>query len=40
MMGFLDEALTQAGARDVDVRLASAAALGDPSDVYEATWSS
>ncbi|WP_236604592.1 serine/threonine-protein kinase [Sandaracinus amylolyticus] len=40
MMGFLDEALTTAGARDVDVRLASAAALGDPADVYEATWSS
>jgi hypothetical protein len=40
MMGFLDGALTQAGARDVDVRLASSAALGDPCDVYEATWSS
>ncbi|MDQ3036859.1 MAG: protein kinase [Myxococcota bacterium] len=40
MMGFLDEALRMAGARDVDVRLASSAALGDDADVYEATWSS
>jgi serine/threonine protein kinase len=40
MMGFLDEALITAGARGVDVRLASSTALGDPSDVLEATWSS
>ena len=40
MLGFLDEGLRTAGARDVDVRLASAASLGDPADVYEATWSS
>jgi serine/threonine protein kinase len=38
--GYLDEALRMAGARDVDVRLASAAALGDAMDVFEATWSS
>jgi hypothetical protein len=38
--GYLDEALRMAGARDVDVRLAAAAALGDAMDVFEATWSS
>jgi serine/threonine-protein kinase len=38
--GYLDEALRMAGARAVDVRLAAAAALGDPMDVFEATWSS
>ena len=38
--GYLDEALRIAGARDVDVRVARAAALGDPKDVFEATWSS
>jgi len=38
--GYLDEGLRMAGARDVDVRLASAAALGDPMDVFEAAWSS
>jgi len=38
--GYLDEALRLAGARDVDVRVAKAAALGDAKDVFEATWSS
>ncbi|MBX3272618.1 MAG: serine/threonine protein kinase [Sandaracinaceae bacterium] len=38
--GYLDEALRIAGARDVDVRVARAAALGDDRDVLEATWSS
>ena len=38
--GYLDEGLRMAGARDVDVRLASSAALGDPMDVFEAAWSS
>ncbi len=38
--GYLDEALRIAGARDVDVRVARAAALGDDRDVFEATWSS
>jgi serine/threonine-protein kinase len=40
MLGFLREALGIAGARDIDVRLAASAALGDAADVYEATWSS
>jgi len=38
--GYLDEALRIAGARDVDVRVEKASALGDDKDVYEATWSS
>lgn len=38
--GYLDEALRIAGAREVDVRVARAAALGDDKDIYEATWSS
>ncbi len=38
--GYLDEALRLAGAREVDVRVARAAALGDDRDVFEATWSS
>jgi len=38
--GYLDEALRLAGAREVDVRVAKAAALGDAKDVFEATWSS
>jgi serine/threonine protein kinase len=38
--GYLDEALRMAGGRNVDVRLAAAAALGDPMDIFEATWSS
>jgi serine/threonine-protein kinase len=40
VVGYLDEALRMAGARDVDVRLVRAASLGDPHDVLEATWSS
>ena len=40
IVGFIDEALRMAGARDVDVRLSSSMALGDPTDVVEATWSS
>ena len=39
MVGFLQRALMLAGAREVDVRLAKVAALGDPADVFEATWS-
>jgi hypothetical protein len=39
MLGILDEGLSLAGGGDVDVRLAAVAALGDPADVYEATWS-
>jgi hypothetical protein len=39
MVGFLQSALTLTGAREVDVRLAKVAALGDPADVFEATWS-
>jgi tRNA A-37 threonylcarbamoyl transferase component Bud32 len=39
MLGILDEGIALAGGGDVDVRLAAAAALGDPADVYEATWS-
>jgi serine/threonine-protein kinase len=38
--GYLDEAIRMAGGRGVDVRLAASAALGDPLDVFEATWSS
>lgn len=38
--GYLDEAIRMSGGREVDVRLAAAAALGDPLDVFEATWSS
>jgi len=37
MVGFLQRALMLAGAREVDVRLAKVAALGDPADVFEAT---
>lgn len=40
LAGYLDEGLRMAGARCVDVRLAGAAALGDPMDIFEATWSS
>ena len=40
LVGYLDEVLRMAGARDVDVRLARSEALGDEADVYEATWSS
>ena len=39
MVGFLQRALVLAGAREPDVRLAKVAALGDASDVFEATWS-
>jgi len=39
VVGYLDEALRMSGARDVDVRLTRAAALGDSYDVFEATWS-
>ncbi len=38
VVGFLDEGLRLAGARDADVRLTRAAALGDETDVFEATW--
>lgn len=40
IVGYLDEALRIAGAIDADVRLTRSAALGDPLDVLEATWSS
>lgn len=40
VVGYLERAMRRAGARDVDVRLARAAALGDSIDAYEATWSS
>ncbi|MDW8363999.1 MAG: serine/threonine-protein kinase [Myxococcales bacterium] len=40
LAGYVEEALRIVGARDVDVRLARAAALGDGSDVLEATWAS
>ena len=36
--GYLAEALVMAGARDVDVQLAEAVALGDDIDAFEATW--
>lgn len=39
LAGYLDEGLRMSGARDVDVRVAAAAALGDPMDVFEAAWS-
>lgn len=39
MMGLLDEALTLVGGRRCEVRLAKAEALGDPVDLYEASWS-
>lgn len=39
MVGFLDRALMLCGARDVEVRLAEAMALGDPRDGIEASWS-
>ncbi|MBC7173869.1 MAG: hypothetical protein H5U40_15620 [Polyangiaceae bacterium] len=38
-VGFLDECLRAAGARDVEVRLTRVAALGDRGDLFEATWS-
>ena len=38
-VGFLQRALELAGAREVDVRLARVAALGDGKDTVEATWS-
>jgi hypothetical protein len=39
MVGFLQRCLQLTGAREPDVRLAKVAALGDTSDVFEATWS-
>ena len=39
MVGFLDQGMRLAGAREVDARLSKAAALGDPFDLYEASWS-
>ncbi len=38
-VGFLDGFLRAAGTRGVEARLARCAALGDPSDVFEASWS-
>lgn len=38
-VGFLDEALTLAGGRDVEARLTKAAALGDSRDRIEISWS-
>jgi hypothetical protein len=38
-VGFLDEALTLAGGRDVEARLTKAAALGDARDRIEISWS-
>ena len=38
--GYVSEALILAGARDADVRLSAASALGDLCDVLEASWSS
>ena len=40
VMGLVDQALRLSGARDVDVRLVSATALGDDADIVEATWAS
>ena len=40
IVGYLSEALRMAGAREPDVRLTRAAALGDSFDVLEAAWSS
>ena len=39
MMGLLDEALALVGGLRCEVRLAKAEALGDPVDLYEASWS-
>ncbi|MBX3247615.1 MAG: serine/threonine protein kinase [Myxococcales bacterium] len=38
-VGLLDRALTRVGARSVEVRLARSAALGDPRDEIETSWS-
>jgi serine/threonine-protein kinase len=39
-VGFLDECMRRAGARDVDVRLSKVAALGDKVDLFESSWAS
>jgi len=38
ILGYVDEALRIAGAREVDVRMHQSSALGDPKDVYEVSW--
>jgi len=38
--GYLEESLRIGGARGIDVRIERATALGDDTDVFEATWSS